>query len=117
MLRVQQLICLLATCSILSGCSMCCGIYDFDYPMFDTHYARTDPVYGRVGSIFSDPNVGPGSPAPTNTQAPDESADDASQESESLELDEQLRQPDGTFDTNTTFQSDRQPPRRYPQWR
>ncbi len=52
------------------GCSMCCGPYDYDYPVFETRYGRMDPVYGRVGSIFSDPNVQADGPAPlTNDDA------------------------------------------------
>jgi hypothetical protein len=39
------------------GCSMCCGPYDFDYPNFGGKHERVDPSYGRVGSIFSDPNA------------------------------------------------------------
>lgn len=40
-----------------SGCSICQGPFDFDYPVFDSRHARVDPVYGRVGSIFSDPDI------------------------------------------------------------
>ena len=39
------------------GCSMCCGPYDYDYPNFGGKHQRVDPRYGRVGSIFSDPNA------------------------------------------------------------
>ena len=39
------------------GCSMCCGPYDYDYPNFGGKHQRTNPSYGRVGSIFSDPNA------------------------------------------------------------
>lgn len=39
------------------GCSMCCGPYDYDYSNFGGKHQRVDPRYGRVGSIFSDPNA------------------------------------------------------------
>ena len=39
------------------GCSMCCGPYDYDYPNFGGKHQRSNPSYGRVGSIFSDPNA------------------------------------------------------------
>ncbi len=44
-------------CCGLTGCSMCCGPYDFHYPAFGGKHQRVDPTHGRVGSIFSDPNV------------------------------------------------------------
>ena len=50
----------------LAGCSMCCGPYDYHYPTFGGKHERTDPVYGRVGSIFSDPNVALGPSADSN---------------------------------------------------
>ncbi len=39
------------------GCSMCCGPHDYDYSNFGGKHQRVDPRYGRVGSIFSDPNA------------------------------------------------------------
>ncbi len=39
------------------GCSMCCGPFDFDYPTYGGIHQRSDPSYGRVGSVFSDPNA------------------------------------------------------------
>jgi len=39
------------------GCSSCQGPYDYDYPNFGGKHQRVDPTYGRVGSIFSDPNA------------------------------------------------------------
>jgi hypothetical protein len=83
-----------------AGCSMCCGLYDYEYPMFQSRYSRTDPEYGRVGSIFSDPNVMPGSPALTNEDKPrvEEDQDDEvdpfeGEDPENLDL--------GTQDTQT----------------
>lgn len=40
---------------VCTGCSMCCGPYDYHYPTMGGKHERVDPVYGRVGSIFSDP--------------------------------------------------------------
>lgn len=58
--RILSAICGIAllTCCGLTGCSMCCGPYDFHYPVFGGKLQRVDPTYGRVGSIFSDPNAG-----------------------------------------------------------
>lgn len=36
---------------------MCCGVYDYDYPTYGGLVPRTDRSYGRVGSVFSDPNA------------------------------------------------------------
>jgi len=51
---------------------MCCGPYDYEYPMLEnTRYPRTDPEYGRVGSIFSDPNISSSGAIPkTNADVP-----------------------------------------------
>jgi hypothetical protein len=52
------------------GCAMCCGPYDYHYPTFGGRIQRADPVYGRVGSIFSDPNMaGAGPLADSNLEA------------------------------------------------
>ena len=53
-----------------TGCSMCCGPYDFDYPNFGGKHQRVDPAYGRVGSIFSDPNAGFGGPSADSNLEP-----------------------------------------------
>ena len=51
----------------LGGCSSCCGPYDYHYPAFPGIVQRSDPVYGRVGSIFSDPyKAGSGPSADSN---------------------------------------------------
>jgi len=63
---------------LYTGCSMCCGPYDYEYPMMEsTTYPRIDPEYGRVGSIFSDPNVGMGSVPRTNADLPVETPESA----------------------------------------
>ncbi len=38
-----------------TGCAMCCGPYDFHYTGVGGALERSDPEYGRVGSILSDP--------------------------------------------------------------
>ena len=51
------------------GCSMCCGPYDFDYPTFGGRHERVNRSYGRVGSVFSDPNAtGPTASADSNLE-------------------------------------------------
>ena len=39
------------------GCSMCCGPFDYDYPVYGGKFERVDSSDGRVGSVFSDPNA------------------------------------------------------------
>ena len=46
------------------GCSMCCGPFDYDYPVYGGKFERVDSSYGRVGSIFSDPNAPDDGPSP-----------------------------------------------------
>jgi len=60
----------LATAVSTMGCSMCCGPYDFDYPNYGGKHERVDPSYGRVGSIFSDPNAGFGGPSADSNLEP-----------------------------------------------
>ncbi len=68
-----------------SGCSMCCGPFDYDYPTFGGKHQRTDRSYGRVGSALSDPSrtlFGPSAdsnltpPAEPNSASPDEDDDE-----------------------------------------
>jgi hypothetical protein len=50
-------------CISMFGCSMCCGPHDFDYATFGGKHQRSNPTWGRVGSVFSDPGsfaIGPG---------------------------------------------------------
>lgn len=42
------------------GCSTCCSPHDYDYPTFGGKHQRVDARYGRVGSVFSDPNASQG---------------------------------------------------------
>ena len=60
---------LLGTSLLLgSGCSMCCGVSDYDYPTYGGLVQRQDSSYGRVGSIFSDPNAPAGIPQAVGVQ-------------------------------------------------
>ncbi len=52
------------------GCSMCCGPYDYDYPNFGGKHERVNPAYGRVGSVFSDPNAGFNGPSADSNLEP-----------------------------------------------
>ena len=61
------LVAVLATVGLISsGCSMCCGPYDYHYPVFGGKLQRANPEYGRVGSVFSDPYVALGPSADSN---------------------------------------------------
>ena len=48
--------------SASSGCSICCAPYINHYESWGGVRERVDPVYGRVGSIFSDPTEPGGVP-------------------------------------------------------
>ena len=54
------------------GCASCADTNDYDYPNFGGKHQRVNPTYGRVGSIFSDPNANSFGPsADSNLKAPD----------------------------------------------
>lgn len=53
-----------------TGCSMCCGPYDYHYPTFGGKHQRVDPEFGRVGSIFSDPLAGYNGPSADSNLEP-----------------------------------------------
>jgi len=56
-----------------SGCSMCCGPFDYDYPAFGGKHLRADRSHGRVGSILSDPMTSVAGPSSdSNLEAPPE---------------------------------------------
>ena len=59
-------------CFSSTGCSICCGPFDYDYPDFGGKHERQDRRHGRVGSIFSDPLAprAAGASADSNLQAP-----------------------------------------------
>jgi hypothetical protein len=56
-LRSGILCCGLSGLIALSGCTLCCSPYDYDYGGFVSKTPRTDMKNGRVGSIFSDPGL------------------------------------------------------------
>jgi hypothetical protein len=61
-----------------TGCSMCCGPFDYDYPAFGGKHPRADRSHGRVGSILSDPmTMISGPSADSNLTAPTESLNTA----------------------------------------
>ncbi|MBX3419378.1 MAG: hypothetical protein KF851_17365 [Pirellulaceae bacterium] len=69
MKRFAQLICSALAVATLTGCAMCCGPYLDHYPTFGGKVQRTDPAWGRVGSIFSDPyTAGTGPSADSNLE-------------------------------------------------
>ena len=55
----------------LTGCSMCCGPYDYHYPTYGGRLQRANPTWGRVGSVLSDPYAAMGPSADSNLTAPD----------------------------------------------
>lgn len=64
---------ILVAYALASGCSMCCGPFDYEYPIMNNpRYTRTNPEYGRVGSIFTDPNVAIGVAPLSNADVPRE---------------------------------------------
>lgn len=80
------------------GCSSCCGPHDYDYPNFGGKHQRVNPSYGRVGSIFSDPNASAFGPsADSNLKAPEPprastSADTDIDDEPELDLDAELEE-------------------------
>lgn len=59
--KLGSVICLIllgAACFLQTGCAMCCGTYDYAYGGHGGIWQRSDLEHGRVGSPFSDPNVG-----------------------------------------------------------
>ena len=52
------------------GCAICCSPEDYTYSTFGGKYERVDPAYGRVGSIYSDPNAHWGTPFEPKTAEP-----------------------------------------------
>lgn len=88
-----------------SGCSMCCGVSDYDYPTYGGLVQRQDSSYGRVGSIFSDPNAPTGIPkaagiqtvSPMGAGRPESSDGDPSTPMLDGELDKPLPKPSNTL--------------------
>ena len=93
-----------------SGCSMCCGPYDYEYPVFQNgKYVRTDPEYGRVGSIFSDPNAHQGtSPFLTNQDVPQDDLPKGPDDDEGLDDPEFNRNNGSDTDSGSGVDGDEQ---------
>ena len=54
MIRTSAIV-LLSIVSVCGlGCAMCCGPDMYTYPTYGGRVQRSDPEYGRVGSIYSD---------------------------------------------------------------
>ena len=77
---------------------MCCGPHDFDYVTFGGKHQRSNPSWGRVGSVFSDPgSFPPGPTADSNlTTASDKRRDASDDDDDSFleDLDEDLNDND-----------------------
>jgi len=89
---VKNITLMIAAALVLSqtGCSMCCGPFDYDYPSFGGKHLRADRSHGRVGSVLSDPMTTLNGPsADSNLAAPPEpdvrSSDDENLYDESLD--------------------------------
>ena len=87
------------TTLFFSGCAICCGPYDYNYPAFGGTVQRSDPVYGRVGSIYSDPGPFGGPSADYNLKPHDSGQNNSSfdagdDELESLNGNDDLTPPD-----------------------
>lgn len=95
MSRWTALLILLVCTTLFGGCSMCCAPYDDEYPMLQSErYPRLNPLFGRVGSPYSDPNLKTGDKPRTNADLP---ADENVREP----LDQDLEDPNFQFDTET----------------
>ena len=76
---------MLSLLTTMTGCAICCSPEDYTYATFGGKYERVDPSYGRVGSIYSDPNATLGTPfepkavdpAPLNQQLPQPGGDES----------------------------------------
>jgi hypothetical protein len=125
---------------------MCCGPYDYDYPTYGGKHERIDRTYGRVGSLFSDPQASyDGELADSNWKSPDskrnsESDDGGTSEESDADIErfkkelesitpkeqpglnfennlEELPQPDSTNDPTAMGQPRGQQQRSQWQWR
>ena len=47
-----------ASAMMASGCAMCCGTFDYDYPTYGGKWERGDRQWGRVGSNLSGAGAG-----------------------------------------------------------
>ena len=71
----------------LTGCSMCCGPFDYDYPTFGGKHLRGNRSHGRVGSVLSDPLTTLSGPnADSNLTPPPEPLESPSNDEEDDDL-------------------------------
>ena len=94
---IAQIVLIMLTLTATFGCSMCCGPYDYDYPNFGGKHPRADRKFGRVGSVFSDPNAnfyGPSADSnimPVEAEGPKTDDDDISSDPDTeLDIDAEL---------------------------
>lgn len=86
-------------CVATTGCSMCCGPFDYDYPTFGGKHQRSVRDFGRVGSILSDPTGAAVGPAADSNLKPVDPAPD-------IDLDSELDDIDRIDDFETDSESD-----------
>ena len=66
-MKILQAILLVIAVGAVGGCAICCSPYFDDYPTYGGRVQRSNPEWGRVGSIFSDPyTAGSGPSADSN---------------------------------------------------
>jgi len=90
---VKNIVVLLAALMACStGCSMCCGPFDYDYPTFGGNQFRANRSHGRVGSILSDPMTSVSGPSADSnlSDPPDPITVDPDEETIDLEDDNDL---------------------------
>lgn len=114
----QAVIGLFGTTTIFfAGCAICCGPFDYHYPTFGGSVQRSDPVNGRIGSIYSDPGPFGGPSAdynlkPHNVNERSGTSDDGFDDLEPLDDDDELTSPDELedFDGSDNRNGDLLPP-------
>ncbi len=96
---MKTLVCMLACLLVFTtGCSMCCGPFDYDYPTFGGKQVRADRSYGRVGSVLSDPMrtlTGPSADSNLTSPAEPDSVNLEDDDTIDLENESKLRELEG----------------------
>ena len=96
MYATSRILALLLIAVSSAGCAICCGPDDYNYGTYGGLHDRMDRRYGRVGSIFSDPNgtairLSPHAELPDSYQAqPIEEPSDANEDRSDLPSAEEL---------------------------
>ena len=88
MKNLVLLIAALMACS--TGCSMCCGPFDYDYPTFGGKHLRADRSHGRVGSILSDPFTTLTGPSADSNLTPPPEPIDVDRDEDTIDLEDDL---------------------------